>query len=88
MATQEQDHLKVRGKRVDDLENSRVVILKVRKMMGLRTTTEAQWEQMEYVIGQIMLMGHEDIKDIAYATLIEMTRRKFYMILLWGKQKK
>jgi hypothetical protein len=63
------------------------LIRECREKMSSRYVTEKQWEKIEQQLAQIVVLGHEEARYAATATLTEMEMRYPHMVkLFWNKK--
>ena len=62
------------------------VLADARRLWGSTSTTEAQYDKMEEVLGFAWIYGPESLHVAIESALHEATRRKFHFILnVWSK---
>jgi len=67
-----------------DIDYCKQELMQARKLFGLKTTTEKQYDAMEASLGYMLLFAPEKLVTIIHATLLESTSRKYYFMLLWA----
>jgi len=68
-------------------EYSKAELLRCRKVMGNKNTTEDQWYSMNQTVGFMFLYCSEELQPVVLAILNEITMREFYMHKIWREQK-
>lgn len=62
-----------------DSEYCKKQLVEARRIMGKKSLTKEKSEKLSFTLGAMYLYCPDDMKDIVYATLSELTRREQFL---------